>query len=353
MLVIDGRQGEGGGQILRTSLSLSALTGRPFEMTAIRAGRSQPGLRPQHLMAVRALAAVCQAQVRGDQLGSLTLRFEPTQPPQAGAYRFDVQEAACTGSAGSVTLIWQALLWPLLFAGGPSHLTLRGGTHVPFSPPFHYMTEVGGPVLARFGAACSGQLNAWGWYPVGQGEIQATIQPCAGLSGLSLTPPSLDVVAGVAVASNLPSHIPQRLKGRADNLLAEMGLRSAIQPLRTGGAGAGAGLFLWISQAGFTSLGRRGLPSDQVAEVAVAQLRAFVDNHASVDPHLADQLLLPAALARGVTTYSTPEITEHCLTQARLLQQWLPTEIAISGQRGQPGAIRVVGVDFQPGNAGV
>lgn len=350
MLLIDGRQGEGGGQILRTSLSLSALTGRPFEMTAIRAGRSQPGLRPQHLMAVRALAAICQAQVRGDHLGSLNLRFEPTQPPQAGTYRFDVMEAARGGSAGSVTLIWQALLWPLLLAGGPSHLTLRGGTHVPFSPPFHYMAEVGGSVFARFGAIFSGQLNAWGWYPIGQGEIQVTIQPCAGLRAVSLMPPPLDVVSGLAVVSNLPSHIPQRLKGRADNLLAEMGLRSAIQPLRTGGAGAGAGLFLWVPQAGFTSLGRRGLPSDQVAEAAVAELRAFVDNQAGVDPHLADQLLLPAALAQGTTAYSTAEITEHCLTQARLLQQWLPVEIAISGQRGQPGAIRVVGVDFKPGN---
>ncbi len=346
MLVIDGSQGEGGGQILRTSLSLAALTGRPFEMTRVRAGRSQPGLRPQHLLAVRALAAICAARLKGDELGSQFLRFEPTRPPQAGAYRFDVMEVARGGSAGSVTLIWQALLWPLLFAGGPSRLVLRGGTHVPFSPPFHYLTEVAGPVFGRFGAIFSRELKAGRWYPIGQGEMPLDIQPTASLRAVTLTPPAVDNVQGLAVAVNLPSHIPQRMKGRADNLLAELGLKSAIQPLRLSGPSTGAGLFLWLSQAGFTSLGRPGLPSDQVAESAVAELRAFMDAQTAVDAHLADQLLLPAVLAHGTTTFTTAAITEHTLTQARLLQQWLQAVITVTGQRGQPGAVRVTGLDF-------
>lgn len=142
MLSIDGSQGEGGGQVLRTSLSLAALTGRSFTLTNVRANRQQPGLRPQHLTAVRAVAAVCGAIVQGDALNSAELVFRPQLPPQGGSYRFDVAEAAPGGSAGAVTLIWQAIVWPLLFAGGKSHVTLRGGTHVPFSPPFDYLAQV-------------------------------------------------------------------------------------------------------------------------------------------------------------------------------------------------------------------
>jgi RNA 3'-terminal phosphate cyclase (ATP) len=153
MLEIDGSQGEGGGQALRTSLSLSALTGRPFCLFNIRAGRSKPGLRPQHLTAVRAAAAICQAEVSGAALNSHTLTFAPQVSPQGGNYLFDVAQAAQGGSAGSVSLILQTVLWPLLFAERPSQVILRGGTHVPFSPTFHYLAETAGPAFTRLGAA--------------------------------------------------------------------------------------------------------------------------------------------------------------------------------------------------------
>lgn len=345
-LPIDGSLGEGGGQVLRTSLSLAALTGRPFRLTNIRANRSKPGLRPQHLTAVRATAALCQAELRGDKINSMTLEFHPQTPPQGGAYVFDVQDAATHGSAGAVTLILQAILWPLLFARSPAQVTLRGGTHVPFSPPYHYLDEVARPAFARLGANFTLNLAAWGWNPGGGGEVTAVITPITHLRAADFAPIPASRVQGVAAVTNLPAHIPNRMARRAHNLLQEMGLRPNIREIRARGAAPGAGIFLWLPQAGFTSLGRQGLPADKVAETAVAQLAAFIDNNTAVDHHLADQLLLPLALAQGAATYTTDALTQHTLTNAQLLRQWLDVDIQITGDLGQPAEIRIKGIDF-------
>jgi RNA 3'-terminal phosphate cyclase (ATP) len=348
LLIVDGSQGEGGGQVLRTSLSLSALTGRPFHLTHIRANRSRPGLRPQHLTAVRAAAAICNARLTGADLNSTSLGFNPQSKPRGGEYRFDVAEAAPGGSAGSVTLILQALLWPLLFADSPSQLRLLGGTHVPFSPPHHYISEVAEPAFTRLGASLTTKLEAWGWYPVGGGEISALIKPISQLCPVQFEPLPIDQVAGIAAVTNLPAHIPQRMARRADNLLQQAGLGTAIKPLRARGRGPGAGLFLWLPQAGFTSLGRKGLPADKVAETAVAELLAFMDNNLAVDKRLADQLLLPMALANGRSTLTTNQLTDHTLTNANLLSQWLDVSITINGELGQPAQIEVTGISYQP-----
>jgi RNA 3'-terminal phosphate cyclase (ATP) len=242
MIVIDGSQGEGGGQVLRTSLSLSALTGRSVRLINIRAGRSRPGLRPQHLSAVRAVAAICAAEVAGDRLDSRTLEFSPGSPPIGGDYTVDVTEASRGGrSAGAVTLILQALLWPLIFAEAPSRLTLRGGTFVPFSPPFHYLDEVARPAFERLGATFSLQLRAWGWMSEGGGEITAVIEPQDRLAGVHFLPGGERHVWGVAAVTNLPSHIPHRMARRAHNLLIERDLEPEVQALRESGAGPGAG----------------------------------------------------------------------------------------------------------------
>lgn len=349
MITIDGSQGEGGGQLLRTSLSLSALTGRPFRMENIRAGRSKPGLRPQHLTAVRAAAMICAAELMGDEINSTRLEFRPGSQPIDSAYHIDVSKASTGGmSAGAVTLILQALLWPLLFAGETSTLTLRGGTHVPFSPPYHYLAEVAQPAFARLGAAFTTQLRAWGWQSSGNGVVTAVIEPIHQLQGVAFEPVKAEKVQGIAAVTNLPAHIPQRIANRAHNLLVEAGLKPAIQPLREMGAGPGAGIFLWLSQAGFSALGRPKLPSEQVAEAVVADLRAFVDNGAAaVDEHLADQLLLPMALAHGQSTFTTNRLTLHTLTNAQLLRQWLDVTITIEGDLNQPGQITIQGSGFQ------
>lgn len=346
MLHIDGRMGEGGGQVLRTSLSLSALTGRPFRITHLRANRDKPGLRPQHLTAVRAVARLCGAALSGDALDSRTLEFRPAMPPQPGIYHFDVSDATQGGSAGAITLILGAVLWPLLFAAGRSHVTLRGGTHVPMSPPWHYVAHVARPAFVRMGATFTTELVAWGWYPVGGGVVTAEIEPITRLDAPPFAHIPVERVEGVATVTNLPADIPQRMAGRATNLLAAAGRRSKIEPRRENGPGPGAGIFLWVPQGGFGTVGRRGMPSEKVAEAAVAETLSFIDNTAMVDRHLADQLLLPLALAHGQTRYTTDHLTLHTVTNAELLRMWLDTRIDITGEIGGPAEIDVTGAGF-------
>ena len=350
MLVIDGSQGEGGGQVLRTSLSLSALTGRPFRIENIRANRSRPGLRPQHLAAVRAVADICQAQIDGNHIEAKTVVFIPGESPNSGDYSFDVSHASLSGkSAGSTSLIIQTILWPLIFARKSSSIIIRGGTFVPFSPPFHYVAEVFQPALRQLGITLAMNLNAWGWMTAGGGEITATIDPAKRIEGVHFKKTANLEIWGVAAVSNLPSHIPHRMARRAHNLLAGAGFTPSITSQRERGPGPGAGIILWREQAGSSSLGRKGLPANEVAETAVAELLSFVDNGAAIDHHLADQLLVPMALAHGNSSFTTNLLTRHTLTNIELLRQWLNVQIRINGTLGHPGSIRVTGIGFKPG----
>ena len=229
MIHIDGSYGEGGGQILRTSLSLAAITGQPLRLGNIRAGRQKPGLAAQHLTAVRAAATICQAKVRGDALGSMTLEFIPGGSVQAGKYTFDVTEARQGGSAGTVSLVLQTILLPLVLANGASAVTLRGGTHVSFSPPFTYIEQIYLPMLQGMGVQASSKLNAWGWYPQGGGEVELQVSGGSQLSGIDLLERGdLLQVRGLAVVTELPSHIPQRMASRAENLLHESPLQLSL-----------------------------------------------------------------------------------------------------------------------------
>lgn len=222
MIHIDGSYGEGGGQILRTSLSLAAITGQPLRLGNIRAGRQKPGLAAQHLTAVRA-ATICQAKVRGDALGSMTLEFIPGGSVQAEEYTFDVTKARQGGSAaGTVSLVLQTILLPLVPANGASAVTLRGGTHVSFSPPFTYIEQIYLSMLQRISVQASSKLNAWGWYPQGGGEVELQVSGGSQLGGIDLLERGdLVQVRGLAVVTELPSHIPQRMASRAENLLHE------------------------------------------------------------------------------------------------------------------------------------
>ena len=353
MKIIDGRLGEGGGQILRTSLSMSALTGKPFRLEHIRAGRRKPGLRPQHLTAVMAVADLCQADLRGATIDSQTVEFVPQSPPTAGNYTWDVTDLAPYGSAGAVTLIWQTVLWPLLFANESSQVTLRGGTHVPYSPPFHYAQKAVVPSLQRFGVHTELDLGDWGWMPAGGGQLDAKIEPHHRLEAATFLPEKIETISGLAVATNLPGHIPHRMSRRAYNLLEKIGLQSAVQALRTKGASTGAGLFLWLpsGQAAVSSLGRQGVPAQTVAEIAVDTLQEFMASGAAVDEHLADQLLIPMALAHGTSQLTASRLTQHTLTNIQVLQNWLGVETQVTGQLGKPGSIKVTGIGFSPPQA--
>ena len=350
ILSLDGSHGEGGGQILRTTLSLSAITARPFRLTNIRAGRRNPGLLPQHLSAVRAAAAITGAVVSGDRLGSTELRFAPSHLPRSGSYVFDVAETAERGSAGSVTLILQTLLVPLTLADGPSTLVLRGGTHVEWSPPFDDLVNSYFPLLRRMGYHIDAKLRRWGWYPVGGGELVCKIAAGAVDRGISSHNPielvsrgPLQRIAGRAVAANLPAHIPQRMVDSVRASLGDLGVPVEIQTQLVNAACPGAGIFLVAAYkevpASFSAYGRLGKPSEVVADQAVT---AFQEHHASeaaVELHLADQLLLPMALATGASLFTVARPTGHLMTNAWTIDQF---EIAhISIEQGTPCRVRV------------
>ncbi len=327
MIHIDGSYGEGGGQILRTSLSLAAITRQPLRIGRIRAGRQKPGLAAQHLTAVRAAAAICQAKVQGDVLGSMTLEFIPARSVQAGQYTFDVTQARLGGSAGAITLVLQTILLPLALADGASKVILRGGTHVSFSPAFTYIKQVYLPMLKRMGLQAEAKLNAWGWYPQGGGEVELQTSGGSKLAGINLLERGdLLQVQGLAFVTQLPSHIPQRMASRAENLLHEAELKASVQPLRARGIAPGAGIFLTAeyeySRAGFAAVGRIGLPAEKVAEMAGEELLQFHHTGAPVDEHLADQLLLPAALASQKSQYRVAEISKHLTTNAWVIEQF-------------------------------
>lgn len=348
-VVIDGSYGEGGGQILRTSLTLAALTGQPTRVEKIRARRGRPGLRPQHLTAVRAAADICRAELEGDALGSQAITFDPGTTAQPGEYAFDVADAAEGGSAGSVGLVLQTALLPLALVDGESWLTLHGGTHVAWAPSASYLEHIFLPTVARMGICAEIELDQWGFYPVGEGTVHLTVSGRGGaLKPLALTKRGdLARVWGIAAVTNLPSHIPQRMANRARNVLAEAGLEARVGPRRLRGAGPGAGIFLFAEYehvvAGFTSYGRKGLPAEHVAEAACEDLLDHHRTGAPVDPHLADQLVLPMAVAGGESRLVTSEITQHLLTNTWVVQQFLDSSLTVEGQQGEPGALVVRG----------
>ena len=349
MIVIDGSQGEGGGQVLRTALTLACLTGQTLQIERIRANRPKPGLRPQHLTAVHAAAAICGAKMEGDALSSSDLVFVPSRPPEPAEYVFDVAESARHGSAGSVGLVLQTVILPLALSGGSSHLTLRGGTHVPWSPSAHYLEHVYLPTLAHMGVQVTLDLTKWGFYPAGGGELHVTITGHQGaLQPLVITEPGeIHRVWGTAAVSNLPAHIPQRMANRAHNVLAESGLDARIEPRRLRGAGPGAGISIFVECAnattGFTAYGRKGLPSEQVAEDACSQLLAHHESGAAVDPHLADQLLLPMVLAEGRSCVTTSRVSQHLLTNLWVVQRFLKRDAHVEGELGTVGALTIKG----------
>jgi RNA 3'-terminal phosphate cyclase (ATP) len=346
-LVLDGSHGEGGGQILRTAVAIAVATGRPLHMVNIRAGRPKPGLAAQHLTAIRAAAALCNARLKGDALASQDLEFTPRRPVGAGAYRFDVAEARMGGSAGSATLVLQTVLVPLALAPSPSEVTIKGGTHVAWSPSFDYVQNVWLPALATMGISADVDLASWGWLPVGRGEIRASIP--GGLAAprpLILTDRGhLRRIFGRAVAANLPAHIPSRMAAHARALLREAGLEAVIDEEVTTSACAGAGLFLVAeyerARAGFDAMGARGKPAERVAQEAATALLSHYRSGAALDSHLADQIVLPAALASGGSQFSVERLSRHLATNAWTVEKFGLASVDIAAARDETGVVTI------------
>lgn len=322
---------------------MSALTLRPFCIANIRARRRNPGLLPQHLSAVRAAAAITEAKVSGDRLSSSELAFAPSRRPQPGSYAFDVAEIAGHGSAGSAILILQTILVPLALARGASTIVVRGGTHLEWAPTYDDFAYGYLPALQRMGLSAEAALLNWGWYPAGGGEVQCSLAGVqnGALLHAGLPRPIVAVergpllrVTGRAVAANLPSHICQRMCDRARTALNDLGVPVQIEALRVRAVCPGAGIFLASGYAeslaaSFSVLGRQGKPSEDVADEAVAALRAHHASGAAVELHLADQLLVPLAIAAGPSEFTVARPTAHLVTNAWTIEQFGIAKVAI------------------------
>ena len=339
MLTIDGSMGEGGGQVLRASLALSILTRTPIHLYNIRAGRSKPGLQPQHLQSVLAAAAICAGQTRGAALHSRELFFEPGEV-HAGRYRFDI------GTAGSAPLVLQTVFLPLARAKDSSTLTITGGTHVPHSPCYHYLERQWLPTLQGLGFWARLSLEKAGFYPQGGGVIQAQLRPAQAITPLDrLSPGPLRQVRGITAAVNLDPDIAKRQKLQALRRLEPLCRDSKIETVELASPGKGTLLLVQgeFEQASccYFGLGAIGKRAEQVADEAVDAFAAFLASGGAVDEYLADQLVLPLALASGPSRYRTARVTLHLLTQAALIPLFLPVRVEIDAPEGQPGTVFV------------
>ncbi|HEX3050643.1 MAG TPA: RNA 3'-terminal phosphate cyclase [Aggregatilineaceae bacterium] len=337
MITLDGGQGEGGGQIVRTALTLSCVLGVPVGIQHIRAGRNPAGLRHQHVTAIQAAAEICGAKVSGAQPGSEKVTFEPGGAVQAGSYEWMV------GTAGATTLVLQTVLLPLALANGVSEVRIHGGTHVPNSPSGHYIRDVFVPMLLSLGADVQVFMETYGWVPEGGGILVASIAGNAKLQGQQMVKRGpIERIVGSAIGCNLPSNIPQRIANRAINLLEAVDAPLDIRPMRTKSVSTGAGIFLTAEynngRGGFGVLGRKGMPSEVVAEQAVTALLDFHGSGAAVDERLADQLIVPLVLAEGESRFSTPTITDHLRTNIHVVNAFLDRSITIEGSQVVIGA---------------
>lgn len=322
MLIIDGRQGEGGGQVLRTSLALSLATGTPFRLDDVRGGRAKPGLLRQHLTALRAAAAVGDAEVTGAELGSRRVSFSP-RALKGGNYTFSI------GSAGSALLVVQTILPALLLAKEPSTVRVTGGTHAPMAPPFDHFARAFVPALARMGLAVEATLHRHGFFPAGGGDVEVHVRP-EGAGRVSRFEALDDGRVTAVRARALVAGIRPRVGWDEVTHLAEaLALpRDAVgvdelAPERGPGNAVMVEIERERSREIVTAFGEKGVPAKKVADAAAEEARALLAADVPIGEHLADQLLLPMALGRG-GEIATVAPSLHTTTQMGLVPRFLP-----------------------------
>ena len=328
MITIDGSFGEGGGQVLRTSLALSLTTGTPFRIQNIRGVRKKPGLLRQHLTAANAAAEIGQARVDGAVLGSTELSFEPGEIAP-GEYHFAV------GTAGSATLVMQTVLPALLTATGQSKLILEGGTHNPYAPPFDFLERVFLPIINRMGPTVTANLERPGFYPAGGGRFAVEITPCSRLNRVDITERGeLRRCSATALVAKLPAHIGARELKVVEKELGWDAEHLKVEEV-TSSHGPGNALMIEIECDNitevFTAFGERGVRAEDVAGKTVEQARQYLEANVPVGPHLADQLLLPFALAGG-GSFRTLPLSNHARTNLDVLGKFLDIDIKTKQQ---------------------
>jgi RNA 3'-terminal phosphate cyclase (ATP) len=328
LVELDGSEGEGGGQILRSALALSILTRRPFKLVNIRARRSQPGLRPQHLMCVRAAGQISGANYKGAAVGSAVLYFEPGDVT-AGDYTFTI------GTAGATSLVLHTVYLPLALRGNaPSEVTITGGTHNEHAPCYHFLETTWAAYLKKLGLEIDLEMTRPGFYPRGGGEIRATIHLASTIRGLTLTAcPELTTAGGFSAVAGLPEKIARTQAKRLASRLKGEGVESHVPLEEWGSASPGTVAAVVFRQAPvpplFFGLGERGKPAEAVADEAADQAIAFRDSGCPVDPHSADQLILPLVFAPDASEFRTSEVTRHLTTNIETVRKFVDRDIGV------------------------
>lgn len=330
LLTIDGSEGEGGGQVLRSSLALSLATGQPFAIENIRARRKKPGLMRQHLTAVEAARDVGQAHVEGAAIGSLRLTFRPGKVTP-GSYTFRV------GTAGSATLVLQTVLPALLVAEGESHLSLEGGTHNPLAPPLDFLTKAYLPLVNRMGPTVEARLVRPGFYPAGGGRFSVRIQPAPQLGRLELTERGEIITRRVrALVANLPRHIAER---ECRTIARKTGWNEdcfAVEEVRDS-RGPGNVVMIELESPHVaevvTGFGQLGVRAEEVAMQAFRETDEYLTADVPVGKHLADQLMLPLGigvwLGSGGSVFRTMPLSLHATTHLEILRRFLAIEVRV------------------------
>ncbi|MCD4815462.1 MAG: RNA 3'-terminal phosphate cyclase [Methanosarcinales archaeon] len=351
MIQIDGSYGEGGGQIIRTAVALSAVTGNDVTISNIRSNRPKPGLKAQHMSAIRTAADMTCARISGLKSGSTELTFSP-RDISGGHYNIDI------GTAGSITLLLQCLMPVASAAQEPVSLDITGGTDVAWSPPIDYMAHVLLPVLASMGLKCNIRLQRRGYYPRGGGRVATIIHPSA-LRSVDLDKEKetdtkkeeeiekdteiekewerrkekeLCTVAGISHSSNLPPHVMQRQADAAAEALEKAGYSSSIDTWVSNSPSTGSGITLWCGYTGGSALGKRGLPAEKVGKAAAGEIITEQGSGAAVDVHLADQLIPYMGLARG-GSFTVREVSGHTRTNIWVVEQFLGVEFRIEEKK--------------------
>ncbi|KUJ82645.1 RNA 3'-phosphate cyclase [Microbulbifer flavimaris] len=333
-LVIDGSSGEGGGQLSRYAVALAAITGRSLHLKNIRARRAKPGLMAQHLTALRAAAAIGGGVLEGDELGAKEVCYQPGRS-RGGEYRFDV------GTAGSITLVLQALLPVALHADTAVHLSVSGGTDVRKAPPVDYFVMVFLPWLARMGVRVQIESIHHGYYPKGGGRVNLRVEPCQSLRPLAAEAPgAVQQITGLSHVAHLPQHIPERMASSARSVLAGLGpVRIEEKVLGDGEAFGTGGAMVLVAETEHSLLGaatvaERGVPAERLGEEAGHALRAELEAGAALDIHACDQLLLYAAMAAGESRMMVRKVSQHAETVMWLIEQFLPARFTVTPCEG-------------------
>ena len=349
MIEIDGSYGEGGGQILRTAVSLSALTMRAVRITNIRAGRPKPGLKKQHIAGIEVTGKIVDAEIKGLTVGSTTVEFVPRER-KGGTIRYDV------GTAGSISLVLQAAFLPAVLSPEPINFRLRGGTDVKWSPPIDYVRDVFVHTLKHLGPKVEVLQKKRGHYPRGGGEVTCDVTPIRNVNSLEAVQlGNLSKVGGISHCVRLPSHIAERQATAAEDVISKhlnIETELARESYHKGNdphLGPGSGIVVWAEsehgiRMGTDALGERGKSAESVGNEAAAQLVAEVSSGMAIDSHLCDMLIPYLAIASGNSRIGVAKVTSHLATNIWAVERVLGAEIELDGKIGEPGTVLVRGV---------